>query len=58
MTSEEIDAYIEQHGSDVIHLISDVEIQDIFFRCDNDEDAVQRLDAEISSCRKFLNKTS
>lgn len=58
MTSDEVDAYIEQHGSDVIHLISNVEIQDILYGCTDDEDAIQRLDAEISLCRKFLDKTS
>jgi len=58
MTSDEVDAYIEQHGSDVIHLISNVEIQDILYGCVDDEDAIQRLETEISCCRKFLHKTS
>lgn len=55
MTREQIYDYIEEHGSDVIDLFNEIDIQDILYGYTDDE-ILERLDSEIEKRRKYVNR--
>ena len=57
MSREEIDNYLEKKGKDVLDLISDFEVQEVFNGYDNNTDIKEHLDKLIQSKRLYKLKS-